>query len=116
MLATLKRVVNDTAVHFSTDLQPKAPLESPINTDFFHAIERAAHDRNPNAIVTTPMLTGATDRPSYRKLGITVYGLDPFMTEGADGQRGVHGNDERLSIANAGFGVHFLYDILRYAQ
>ena len=44
------------------------------------------------------------------------YGFDPFMTEGADGQRGVHGNDERLSIANAGFGVHFLYDILRYAQ
>jgi acetylornithine deacetylase/succinyl-diaminopimelate desuccinylase-like protein len=116
MLATLKRVVNDTAVHFSTDLQPKAPLESPINTDFFRAIERAAHDRNPNAIVTTPMLTGATDRPSYRKLGIITYGLDPFMTEGADGQRGVHGNDERLSIANAGFGVHFLYDILRYAQ
>jgi acetylornithine deacetylase/succinyl-diaminopimelate desuccinylase-like protein len=62
------------------------------------------------------MLTGATDRPSYRKLGIITYGLDPFMTEGADGQRGVHGNDERLSIANAGFGVRFLYDILRYAQ
>ena len=115
-LATLKRVVDDTAVHFSTDLQPKAPLESPINTDFFHAIERAAHDRNPTAIVTTPMLTGATDRPTYRKLGIITYGLDPFMTEGADGQRGVHGNDERLSITNAGFGVHFLYDILRYAQ
>lgn len=115
-LETLKRVVNDTAVHFSTDLTPKTPLESPVNTDLFHAIERAAHDRDPRAIVTTPMLTGATDRPTYRKLGIITYGLDPFMTEAADGQRGVHGNDERLSIVNAGFGVHFLYDILRYAQ
>ena len=116
MLATLKRIVNDTAVHFSTDLQPKTPLESPTNTDLFQAIERAAHDRDPKALVTTPMLTGATDRPTYRKLGIATYGLDPFMTEAADGQRGVHGNDERISVANAGFGVHFLYDILRYAQ
>ena len=56
MLATLKRIVNDTAVHFTTDLQPKTPLESPINTDLFRAIERAAHDRDPNALVTTPML------------------------------------------------------------
>jgi acetylornithine deacetylase/succinyl-diaminopimelate desuccinylase-like protein len=116
MLATLKRIVNDTAVHFSTDLTPKTPLESPINTDIFRAIERAAHDRDPKANVTTPMLTGATDRPTYRKLGIVTYGLDPFMTEAADGQRGVHGNDERISIENAGFGVHFLYDILLYAQ
>ena len=116
MLATLKRIVNDTAVHFSTDLQPKTPLESPVSTDLFRAIERAARDRDPKALVTTPMLTGATDRPTYRKLGIATYGLDPFMTEAADGQRGVHGNDERISVANAGFAVHFLYDILRYAQ
>ena len=116
MLAALKRIVNDTAVHFTNELKPKTPLESPINTDLFHAIERAAHDRDPKALVTTPMLTGATDRPTYRKLGIITYGFDPFMTEGADAQKGVHGNDERLSVANAGFGVHFLYDVLRYAQ
>ena len=115
-LATLKRIVNDTSVHFTNELQPKTPLESPIETDFFRAIERAAKERDPKAIVTTPMLTGATDRPTYRKLGIVTYGLDPFMTEAADAQKGVHGNDERISVENAGFGVHFLYDILRYAQ
>ena len=115
-LATLKRIVNDSSVHFSTDLQPKTPLESPTETDLFRAIERAAHDRDPKAIVTTPMLTGATDRPTYRKLGIVTYGFDPFMTDAADAQKGVHGNDERISVQNAGFGVHFLYDILRYAQ
>jgi acetylornithine deacetylase/succinyl-diaminopimelate desuccinylase-like protein len=116
MLATLQRIVGDTAVHFVNELQPKTPLENPIDTDLFRAIERAAHDRDPKALVTTPMLTGATDRPTYRKLGIITYGLDPFMTETSDSQRGVHGNDERISVDNAGFGVHFLYDILRYAQ
>ena len=116
MLATLKRVVGDTAVHFQTLLEPKAPFESPTNTDLFRAIERAAKERDPDAFVTTPMLTGATDRPSYRKAGIVVYGLDPFKVEVADEQRGVHGNDERLSVENVGFGVRFVYDVLRLVQ
>ena len=115
-LETLKGVVGDTAVHFTTLLPPKTPLESPINTDFFHAIERAAHDREPSAFVTTPMETGATDRPTYRKLGITTYGFSPFLIPRPEIQRGMHGNDERLSVDNVGYGVHFFYDILRYAQ
>jgi acetylornithine deacetylase/succinyl-diaminopimelate desuccinylase-like protein len=116
MLATLKRIVADTAVHFQTLLEPKAPFESPVNTELFRAVERAAKERDPAAFVTSSMMTGATDRPSYRKLGIIAYGLDPFRVEAADEQRGVHGNDERLSVENVGFGVRFLYDILRYAQ
>ena len=116
VLATLTRIVADTAVHFQTLLQPKPPFESPVNTDLFRAVERAAKERDPTGFVTSSMMTGATDRPSYRKVGIIVYGLDPFRVEAADEQRGVHGNDERLSVANVGFGVRFLYDILRYAQ
>lgn len=115
-LETLKSVVADTAVHFTTLLQPKTPLESPINTDLFRAIERAAHDRDPRAFVTTPMETAATDRPTYRKLGITTYGFSPFLIPRPEIQRGMHGNDERLSVDNIGYGVHFFYDILRYAQ
>ena len=115
-LETLKSVVGDTAVHFTTLLQPKTALESPINTDLFRAIERAAHDRDPGAFVTTPMETAATDRPTYRKLGITTYGFSPFLIPRPEIQRGMHGNDERLSVDNIGYGVHFFYDILRYAQ
>jgi acetylornithine deacetylase/succinyl-diaminopimelate desuccinylase-like protein len=114
--AELVRVVDDTAVHWQTLLPPKAPLESPTDTDLFRAIERAARERDPGAQVTTPMLTGATDRPTYRALGIVTYGFDPFKTEKADAQRGVHGNDERVGVATLGFGVHYLYDVLRYAQ
>lgn len=116
MLATLRRIAADTAVHFRTVLEPKTPLESPIDTDLFRAIERAALEREPTAFVTTPMLTGATDRPTYRKLGIATYGVDLFRVPGEDSQRGVHGNDERISVETAGWGVHYLYDILRYAQ
>jgi acetylornithine deacetylase/succinyl-diaminopimelate desuccinylase-like protein len=116
VLATLQRIVGDTAVHWSTILEPKTPLESPIDTDLFRAIERAAKERAPDAFVTTPMQTGATDRPTYRKLGIVTYAIDPFLTEQAERQKGVHGNNERLSIANVGFGIKYVYDILRYVQ
>jgi len=115
-LKTLQGVVGDTAVHFTTLLQPKTPLESPIETDLFRAIERAAHEREPSAFVTTPMETAATDRPTYRKLGITTYGFSPFRVPRAETQRGMHGNDERLSLDNVGYGIRFLYDILRYVQ
>ena len=67
--------------------------------------------------MTSSMLTGATDRPMYRRLGILVYGLDPFRTNDVDEQRGVHGNDERIvrrRTVRPGSG--FVYDVLRYAQ
>jgi len=115
-LRTLERIVGDTAVHFTHLGNSKPPLESPIDTDLFRAIERAAHDREPGAFVTTPMETAATDRPTYRKLGITTYGFSPFKIPRDEIQRGMHGNDERLSIDNVGYGVRFFYDILRYAQ
>ena len=62
------------------------------------------------------MFTAATDRPAYRALGIISYGFDPFKVESAEMQKGMHGNDERISTANIGFGVKYLYDVLRYAQ
>jgi acetylornithine deacetylase/succinyl-diaminopimelate desuccinylase-like protein len=116
VLASLKRVVADTGVSWTPLLAPKTPLENPIDTDLFRAIERAARERDPGAMVTTPMLTGATDRPTYRALGIITYGFDPFKVEVSDAQRGVHGNDERVSVANVGFGIRYLYDVLRYVQ
>jgi acetylornithine deacetylase/succinyl-diaminopimelate desuccinylase-like protein len=97
-------------------MAPKTPLENPVDTDLFRAIERAARDRDPDALVTTPMFTAASDRPTYRKLGIVTYGLDPFKVESSEHQKMMHGNDERLSIENLGWGTRFIYDILLYAQ
>jgi acetylornithine deacetylase/succinyl-diaminopimelate desuccinylase-like protein len=116
VLAELKRVVGDTAVRFSTILAPKAPLESPVASAFVRAVEMAAQENAPGTFVTTPMLTGATDRPTYQKLGIATYGLDPFRLPKAERQRGTHGNDERISLDNIRFGVRFVYDVLRHVQ
>jgi acetylornithine deacetylase/succinyl-diaminopimelate desuccinylase-like protein len=116
MLALLKGIVADTAVKFETLLAPKTPLENPVDTDLFRAIETAGVSAEPGAFVTTRMLTAATDRPTYRKLGIITYGLDPFRVPAAESQRGMHGNDERISLGNLDFGVRFLYAILKNVQ
>lgn len=116
VLATLKALAADSGISWQTIMAPKTPLENPVDTDLFRAIERAAHDRDPGALVTTPMFTAASDRPTYRKLGIVTYGIDPFKVESAEHQKMMHGNDERISVENLGWGTRFIYDILRYAQ
>ncbi len=116
MLALLRELVADTAVHFSLLLAPKTPLENPVDTDLFRAIESASAQAEPGSFVTTRMLTAATDRPTYRKLGIITYGVDPFRVSAEESQRGMHGNDERISIENLGFGVRFMYQILVNVQ
>jgi acetylornithine deacetylase/succinyl-diaminopimelate desuccinylase-like protein len=115
-LAEIRRVVADTTVEIIPPATRKGRMDNPIDTDLFRAVERATHDREPKALVTTPMFTAASDRPFYRALGIITYGFDPFRVPSADMQKGMHGNDERISIENMGFGVRYLYDVLRYAQ
>jgi len=66
---------------------------------------------DPGALITTPMLAGYTDSYYYRALGIGAYGLDPFRTTEEE-DRTVHGNDERVSLANLRFGVEFFYRVV----
>ena len=116
VLAALKAVIADTAVKVTPLITPKAPFESATNTDFFRAVERASREHDPGAFVTTTMMTGATDRPMYRRLGFQVYGVDPFRTNDVHRQEGIHGNDERISVTSFLSGIRFLFDVLRYVQ
>ena len=110
-LADLTRVVGDSAV----TIRPQGPnwpaTESSTETEMFRAIAAVAHARHANALVTALMLPGFTDSHYFRRMGIASYGLGPFpLTQGDS--RGVHGNDERLSIAALRFGVRFYYDVV----
>jgi acetylornithine deacetylase/succinyl-diaminopimelate desuccinylase-like protein len=110
-LADLVRVVDDTAV----TLKPQGPswpaTESSTETELFRAITAVARARQPDALVTTVMLAGFTDSHYFRRMGIASYGLGPFPLTQSD-SRGVHGNDERVSIEALRFGVRFYYDVV----
>ncbi len=110
-LADLVRVVNDTAVSITPQGPNWPATESSTDTELFAAIVAAARARDPNAFVTTPPLTGFTDSHYFRRIGIVSYGLSPFPLNQAE-SRGVHGNDERVSLDDLTFGVHFAYDVV----
>ena len=110
-LADLVRVVGDSGV----EITPQGPnwpaTESPVETELFRAIVAAARERTPDALITTPPLAGFTDSHYFRRLGIVSYGVSPFPLSQAE-SRGVHGNDERVSLDDLAFGVHFMYDVV----
>ncbi len=110
-LADLIRVVGDSGVTF----RPQGPnwpaTESSTDTDLFRALVAVAHARHPNALVTTPMLSGFTDSHHFRRLGIPSYGIGPFPLT-PEAESGVHGNDEHVSIDALRFGVRFYYDVV----
>ena len=110
-LSDLVRVVDDSGVAITPQGPNWAATESPTDTELFRAIVAAARQRTPDALVTTPPLTGFTDSHYFRRLGIVSYGLSPFPLNQAE-SRGVHGNDERVSLETLTFGVHFVYDVV----
>jgi acetylornithine deacetylase/succinyl-diaminopimelate desuccinylase-like protein len=110
-LAELARVVNDTAVTLTPEGPNWPATESPIDTELFRAIVAAVRARDPKVLITTPPLTGFTDSHYFRRIGIASYGLSPFPLNQAE-SRGVHGNDERVSLDGLAFGARFLYDVV----
>ena len=112
----LLRVIADTGVTL-TPLGDMAPsFSAPLDTEMARAIERTAARLVPGAPFATTVSTGATDRPYYAGAGLICYGVDPFLVEREDAQRGVHGTDERVSVKNIGFGLRLYTEVLREMQ
>ena len=111
-LAELRRIVDDDSVEFTPQGIGWRPTGSPADAEPFRGIQRVMQRTTPGAVVTTYMPSGFTDCHYFQEKGIACYGLDPFRLREAD-NRGVHGNDERVSIENLRSGTKLLYDILR---
>lgn len=110
-LAELTRVVQDSGVALTPQGPSWPATESPADNALTAAVAAAARARYPGAVVTPFMLAGFTDSHHFRRLGIASYGVSPFPLTAAD-SRGVHGNDERLSLAALRFGLQFFGDIV----
>jgi carboxypeptidase PM20D1 len=110
-LAELGGVIADSTVEITTLRPDREATTSPLEGALVGAIRETVNRMEPGALITTPMLPGYTDSYYYRALGIAAYGLSPFRTTAAD-IRTVHGNDERVSLANIRFGVEFIYRLV----
>jgi acetylornithine deacetylase/succinyl-diaminopimelate desuccinylase-like protein len=105
---TLRRMIDDPLV----ELVPPAgtrPVAAPsrLDSDMFHALERAQATVFPGAVTVPTMLTGATDGAQLRAKGVQAYGVGNVSESGGLG--GAHGNDERVSVEGTGKFLEFLY-------
>lgn len=109
-LGTLRQVLADPALDIEV-LESSTPTGSSPDTALMAAIRRVAERRDPGIPVIPTMLTSSTDSPTFRKVGITAYGFEPFKLDDGELDR-AHGNDERVSVENIGFALQFLYEVI----
>lgn len=109
-LAELTQVIADDKIRIET-LLSSPPASSPREHALFDVLREIAARRHPGAVVSTPLATGFTDCHYFRVRGIPCYGFVPFELSDRDASL-VHGNDERISIANLKSGTHVLYEIV----
>lgn len=111
-LRELERIIGDPLVRL-TEIAPITPrYDAPLDTDLFRAIERVVAQLLPGVPVATPVSPGATDRPTYAGAGLIAYGVDPYLIPIEENRYQIHGNDERLTVSNIGWGVRFYITLL----
>jgi acetylornithine deacetylase/succinyl-diaminopimelate desuccinylase-like protein len=108
----LLRVIADTGVTVSLIGDIPRRFSAPLDTELARAIESTGRRLLPGVPFATAVGTGASDRPYYASAGIICYGIDPYLVELDEGRKEVHGNDERLSLENLGFGLRLHMGIL----
>lgn len=87
---------------------------SPIDSDAFRLIERTAREIFPDAVVSTGLVTGATDARNYQGVYATRYNFSPAVITPADLPT-IHGTDERIEVENYLGMVRFYVQLLRNA-
>jgi acetylornithine deacetylase/succinyl-diaminopimelate desuccinylase-like protein len=108
---TLKQVVADEGIVFTTLWEPVASPASPLRPDLMAAVERHTTEMWPGAIVLPFMSTGATDGLYLRNAGIPTYGVEGMFTEANDVR--AHGKDERVGIKAFYDAREFLYRLVK---
>ena len=112
----LARIIADSTVTIELIAPIPPRYDAPLDTDLFKAISAVAHRLLPGVPIATPVSPGASDRPSYAQAGIVCYGVDPYLVPLEENRYEVHGNDERISLENIGWGVRFYVEVLRQIQ
>lgn len=110
-LATIDRLLGEKVTREFLSHQP--PLESPIDSPWFAAMQDALLRHDPNAVVVPHCLGGGTDAKAFAPLGIQCYGFAPHGAD-PDGKtyQGVHGIDERIPVTFVRTGQRILQDFL----
>lgn len=111
VLATLARVVGDTAVHIAVTDSAKASPPTPLAPDLARTLERVVRETWGPVPIVPVMEAGATDGLYLRLAGIPVYGVSGQFLAPEDDR--AHGRDERVPVRRFDEGTTFQYRLLR---
>jgi acetylornithine deacetylase/succinyl-diaminopimelate desuccinylase-like protein len=109
--AVLKRVVADTAIHFSRILPPTPSPASPLRPDIVTPVEQLVARMWPGVVVVPEMSTGASDGLFTRNGGIPTYGVEGIFITPDDDRS--HGRDERVGVKAFHEAAQFWYELLK---
>ena len=95
---------------FSIREKSESPASS-ADTELHAAIRAVCNEVMPEAAVLPRVTAGFTDSRAFRRHGVPAYGFVPMLL-GPEEQGGMHGNNERISLANLRLGVEVLYRVV----
>jgi acetylornithine deacetylase/succinyl-diaminopimelate desuccinylase-like protein len=109
-ITELRSVIDDAKVEVQVAFASESPV-SESGTELHEAIKAVCGDVMPEAAVVPRVTAGFTDSRAFRRRGVPAYGFVPMLL-GPDEQGGMHGNNERISVANIRLGVEVLYKVV----
>ena len=111
-LTELRRRLGDPGLQLTVTFESDDPVVTPADTPLFRALAGAIRRHNPEAIVVPTLVPFGTDANGFRPRGVKSYGVFP-VTLPAELVASMHGDAERLPIAELGKGIQVLYEALR---
>jgi acetylornithine deacetylase/succinyl-diaminopimelate desuccinylase-like protein len=108
----VRQVINDEAVAVDVKLYFPAS-EGGSDHALYRTVERVIAILDPGSRLVPHLLVAVSDARYLMRRGIRVCGFSP-MQEDADAPWAqlIHGDDERISVENLGFGVRAIYHIV----
>ncbi|HEX5139586.1 MAG TPA: M20/M25/M40 family metallo-hydrolase, partial [Dehalococcoidia bacterium] len=106
----LRRVIDDSRVEIDVAFASESP-STPPKSDLHEAIRDVCATIMPEAALLPRVTAGFTDSRTLRRRGVPAYGFVPMLLAPEE-QGGMHGNNERISVANLRTGVEVLYNVV----
>jgi acetylornithine deacetylase/succinyl-diaminopimelate desuccinylase-like protein len=109
-VSELRGVIDDPRVEIETEFAAESPV-SPLDTELVGAVREVCASVMPEAPLLPRVTAGFTDSRTFRRHGVPSYGFVPMLL-GPDEQGGMHGHNERISLANLRLGIEVLYKVV----
>ena len=112
VLAALRSLVADPHVSVEFVEYPVMSRPSPVNSDFYRALQHTLPALGPSGPVIPYLTPGATDSRYFRQAGMQAYGFTPMILDPYELRR-IHSVDERVSVENLRWGTRLVFETLR---